>query len=154
MTPTDIEPSPNSAVRLAALASHRQVREVLARGLAAVSSARSKPDGADHLLGSATRIAAVVRNQVKLEDERLGPILAQLDAWGPQRRARLSELHEREQVAAGSALAMEADAETLATNLKRAILEILRVLRIEEKELLDADLLDDTTAVVKGQSGG
>jgi hypothetical protein len=95
----------------------------------------------------------VVRRQVAAEDLQLAPVLQSLDAWGPQRKARLDALHEREQAAVEHALEAEDDARVLASHLGESIREIVRVLRLEEKELLDAELLDDTTTVPGGGPG-
>jgi hypothetical protein len=141
-------------VREEAIAWHRDVRRALARGLRTVAETKKDPAGAaDRLVASAAGIAAVVRRQVAAESAILRPILEHLDAWGPLRAAKLDALHEREQQALAKALA-GGDGAVLASSLEGSIREILRALRIEEKELLDADLLDDSTTVARTQSSG
>ncbi len=155
MNSDDSGPPSSSVVRTAALAWHRDVRRALARGLRAASAARAHtPDANDLLHASAEGIAAVVRRQIQAETRDLAPVLEQLDAWGPQRLERLKELHEREQAAATHALDPHTDVLLLATKLEASIREIVRTLRLEEKELLDADLLDDSTLVQTKQFGG
>lgn len=150
----DDAPPSSSMVREAALAWHRDVRRALARGLRAVASAQANhADANEQLCVSAAGIAAVVRRQVAAEDINLAPILLELDAWGAMRKDRLDVLHAREQAAVNQALAATGST-TQAAQLGSAIREILRVLRLEEKELLDADLLDDSTTVSRGQSAG
>jgi hypothetical protein len=138
-------PPSASAIRDATLALHRDVRLALARGLRAIAAARTETPGAhDELSASAEAIAAIVRTQIVVESEHLTPILAELDAWGAQRLQRMTELHAREQSAAS---------QLSASNLHASIRGILRALRLEEKELLDADLLDDSL-VVRECGGG
>jgi hypothetical protein len=150
---TNHDDSPVSA-RAASLAWHHDVRRALARGLGSIAAARAAAPGAVHSLReSAYGIAAVVRGQVAAEDLQLAPVLQRLDAWGPSRKARLDALHDREQAAVEHALEAEDDARMLAGHLGESIREIVRVLRLEEKELLDADLLDDTTTVPAGGPG-
>lgn len=150
----DDAPPSSSMVREAALAWHRDVRRALARGLRAVAAAQAGAlDAEEQLRTSAGGIAAVVRRQVLAEDINLAPILLELDAWGALRKDRLDVLHAREQEAVHQALAASRST-TPAAQLGAAIREILRVLRLEEKELLDADLLDDSTTVARGQSAG
>lgn len=155
MGSNDDAPLSSSVVREAALAWHRDVRVALAKGLRAISAAQAgADDAAGALRACAGDIAATVRRQVVSEDQKLAPVLRELDAWGPLRVERLDALHAREQAAVDRALADDADGQALAARLRASIGEILTVLRIEEKELLDADLLDDSTTVSRGQSGG
>lgn len=150
----DSQPPPSSSVvREAALAWHRDVRRALARGLHSIAEARAGRTDSDRLRASAAGIAAVVRRQVEAESHNLGPVLAQLDAWGPQRVAQMESAHRREEAALVHATDGD-DPSTLATSLEASVREILRALRLEEKEVLDADLLDDTTTVSTRQSSG
>ncbi len=155
MSERESSPPSSSVVREAAMAWHRDVRRALARGLRAVAEARKSPTGSsEHLLGAAAGIAAVVHRQVAAENANLAPVLAELDAWGALRVAKMQELHQREEAALVHP-PESADPASLAPKLEASIREILRALRIEEKELLDADLLDDSTTVPRGpQSAG
>jgi hypothetical protein len=151
----DCLPPSSSAVRQRALCWHDEVRLSLRRALRAVAATRNGESFAvDKLRACASEIVAVVGMQVDGEDASLAPVLATLDAWGPQRVALLQELHEREHLAAENTLVETDDPTLLASGFERSIREILRALRIEERELLDEEMLDDTTIVVRWQSGG
>jgi hypothetical protein len=65
----------------------------------------------------------------------------------------LETVHQRERSALSGALGTDAEPSVRATQLETSIREILRALRLEEKELLDPDLLDDTTIVNIRQGG-
>lgn len=148
----DDPPPSSSAVRVATLARHQEVRLVLARGLDAVRAVRAHEAGAaQRLEAAAVAIAAVVHYQILAEDRGLGPVLATLDAWGPQRLEALESIHEEERAALDRAFGQGELAR--ADVLEEAIRTLVRVLRTEEEALLDPDTLDDSTIVNPWQGG-
>ncbi len=146
-------PSPSEA-RDSSLDLHSVVRRALGQGLNAVHAARAgEPDAASRLRQAALGIAAVVRRQIRAEDVTLAPILEKLDAWGPERVRLLESAHAQERAAVSRALEPAAEVSAEASELEAAIRQILRALRLEERELLDADGLDDSTIVNPYQGG-
>ncbi len=150
----DDAPPSSSAVRSAALTWHADVRRELARGLAAIRAVRvGDADGPSRLRAAAASIAIVVRRQIHAEAAQLAPVLESLDAWGPQRVELLASAHAAEKEALGPALRRDVSTSEQADALESAIRAILVSLRLEEQELLDPDLLDDTTIVNPWQGG-
>ncbi len=150
----DDSPPSSSAVREAALVRHADVRRELSRGIAAVRAMRAgEADGPQRIRAAIQGIASAVRKQIRADDLELAPILETLDAWGPQRVELLESAHAEERSAVAQVLETDAKVAQRAALLETSIRAILQALRVSEKELLDPDLLDESTIVNPWQGG-
>ncbi len=125
---------------------HAELRDALRRAWCVAHRVKAGDvSGHDPLRDAAADLVVLVRRHVDIE-ERFEPVLRELDAWGELRCERLRALHEREEEvvadpdgAGGQAFAPELE---LAATLCRVVVELLRCVRAEERQLLDPALVE------------
>lgn len=147
-----------SEVRERVLHDHVALRELIER---MESLARQVVEGRAHstadLCGVAERLLSTLLRHMDWEDRQLVPVLAESDAWGPERARQLSAEHlgQREQL--GAALAGLGDRTRPATELARSLLELahtlLRDMEEEESAFLDPGVLRDDVVGIDVETG-
>jgi hypothetical protein len=146
-------------VRREALGAHAELRERMLVVLALyvrVDWDRAEDETTHQLCERLQELIEAVERHLSMEDEKLAPVLATLDAWGDQRRAQLEQVHERERKALGRARSQEpsvCDTRSLASSARYLVDEVLRSLNWEESHLLDPEVFRDD-CIVTSQLGG
>jgi hypothetical protein len=141
------ESSPGQ-VREEAMALHRELRVRVREALrAADRGARGEASEAE-LDDELARLRAAVRHVAASEIEKVRPLLRGIDAWGWVRDQRLETAHERE----ARAVAPCGERPT-PSRLRSAAREVLRALRLEEQDVLSADVWRDDFVSVDQSDG-
>lgn len=113
-------------------------------------------DSRDHLSGLLQELGDGIDAHNRREEHLLGEVLPTLDAWGPERLARMDEHHraEHREIAerVRAAAALPEFREVLNAALP-AIDELMTHMRQEEKEFLGKDLLRDDVINVQQSDG-
>jgi hypothetical protein len=145
------------AARVRALELHAELRGAMREALGWANGVLAGDAAAELALRhAAAAFAAAVRNHVHEEHRSLEPILATVDAWGPQRCEQLDDQHRCEIVAVEdsdeAAFALDSP-EDLARLVRQAVAAVLRCLRREERDILDPDLLTDNPVRTEQNTG-
>ncbi|MDJ0864629.1 MAG: hemerythrin domain-containing protein [Myxococcota bacterium] len=150
MNPTEI--------RRRVLQDHEALRERL---VALAELARQVADGdtdqARTLRGEAALFLEVLGTHMKWEDRFLRPALADADAWGKERVARLDADHREQREVLAAVLDRLLDGTRPAPLVARDVLDLVELLRRdmaeEEQDLLDPRVLRDDVVTIDGMSG-
>jgi uncharacterized protein (DUF2267 family) len=141
-----------ATVRTSVLQQHDGLRLVL-RGALAASTQSLRRDGLDRdgLVAFVRDLAARFRGHLAYEETHMLPILAHVDAWGPERVEDLVEEHARqraelETLVEGSE--NDWDSERIALTLRSLAADLLIDMDEEERGNLRSDLLADEVMVV------
>ncbi len=95
-----------------------------------------------------SELCTALRRHTIAEEEEAGPLIEALDAWGAERRQKLTEAHAQEEDAAAR-LRTATDVDQIV----QRVADIVAALRLEERELLTDETLKPDT-VVTNQSDG
>lgn len=91
---------------------------------------------------------------IEHEERVLQPVLAQIDAWGPQRKAAMDEEHamQRELVTQLATIDPSGDPAAWAREVRLFTKDLLMDMADEEKNCLSPNVLHDDVVVVDGSS--
>jgi hypothetical protein len=147
------EPMP-SQIRTHSVREHQRLRDA-ATGLVEQARACDCSQLRPPLARAISSLLDELREHIEREDARLGPVLAEIDAWGPQRVERLQE-HRRIELATLAEMIQRLGQPLrdgpLGAHVLRFVAWIEAELAREEREELDADVLRDDV-VVDGLDG-
>ncbi|HLH28382.1 MAG TPA: hemerythrin domain-containing protein [Acidimicrobiales bacterium] len=146
-----------SEVRAEVLAQHEALRSRLAAArLAAYEMLDGRPP-APALRDEVLRLAVEMEVHLGFEERMLAPVLAALDAWGPERAERLRTEHAKQRgELAAFVSCCDGDgwrARSFAERVRLFVVELLEDMAIEETLLLDPAVLRDDL-VVPDQTDG
>jgi len=124
------------------LEQHRSLRALLAEARAGAARLSRGEGSAGELRRRLGELRAACEEHMRDEEDRLAPVLARIDAWGPERLERMREEHAHQR-AALARLATEEPGTDLAKDAV-ALAEVLESeMRAEERDILDASVLRD-----------
>jgi hemerythrin-like domain-containing protein len=130
------------------LSQHRQLRGLLASVHEHTARIRSGegPGAVDSLRNVLRELRDTTTAHLAEEDATLGPLLKDIDAWGPQRVALLECEHKAEHAAllkAIEAAAVARNTEELVEAADRSAQEFAQHIDVEERFLVNGELLND-----------
>ena len=130
------------------LAQHRHLKGLLAN--VHEHTARIRAGGGPGAVDSLRNVLRELRDatgaHLAEEDATLGPLLPEIDAWGPQRVALMEREHKAEHAALLKAIEAAAVARThdeLVDQADRSAREFLQHIEVEERFLVNGELLND-----------
>jgi hypothetical protein len=130
------------------LGQHRQLRALLASVHEHTARIRSGGGNVavDALRGVLRELRDATSAHVAEEDATLGPLLPDIDAWGPQRAALMERQHKAEHTALLKAIEAAAVARTpeeLVDAADRSAREFVQHIDLEERYAVNGELLND-----------
>lgn len=145
-----------SVVRARILDEHRRLRVSLARLQMLARDVTLDEGRLPQLRGAFQRLVLEFGSHLDSEDESLMPLVETLDAWGPERAARMREEHVGQRKMLDlmcDRLRQMTDALAFASEVDALVLRIFRDMHEEEAEILDVDLLRDDVVVIDQTCG-
>lgn len=154
---TDLRPSQTRALILTEHAHLRELIHGAIEGARAVLADASTNEGIERMRESARAAFTALVAHTELEDHTLAPVLETIDAWGKVRANELRREHTVQRLALSRALSALAEEEpcaaVLAASIEDVLLDVLKDMEAEEREMLSEELMSDDISQPAANSG-
>ena len=146
LTPSEVTTMKPSEIRSLVLAEHADLRKCLAEIEAITAHVLTGHElGERNLREVAFGLCTGLEQHLAMEEALLLPAIREVDAWGPVRADHMQQEHQAQRAALARLLGMASDAAIveLARTVQAFARTLIEDMKLEEKELLNPNLLRD-----------